>query len=151
MSVDVLFTRSADVAGEIQSLIRSAAVSIDAALYRLSHPALVHALSEAAGRGVRVRLVLDRGKFQENRFVHGALPQSGIGFRLSDGRRTKASKMHHKFAVLDDEIVLTGSYNWTEESQEGNYENLIVLREPALAEAYIREFEALWQESAAVL
>lgn len=150
MSVQVFFTRSVDVAGEIQSLIRSA-VSIDAALYRLGHPPLVRALSEAARRGARLRLVLDRGKFQENRLVQEALPESGIAFRLSDGRRTKASKMHHKFAVLNREIVLTGSYNWTEESQEGNYENLIVLREPELAEAYIDEFEALWQQSTAVL
>ena len=55
--------------------------------------------------------------------------------------------MHHKFAILDNHTVLTGSYNWTPESEEQNYENLLVLREPAQVEAYQREFEALWEAS----
>ncbi|MGH9783209.1 MAG: phospholipase D-like domain-containing protein [Terriglobia bacterium] len=45
------------------------------------------------------------------------------------------------------EILRTGSYNWTSESEEKNYENLLILREPAVVEEYQKEFEALWSEA----
>jgi phosphatidylserine/phosphatidylglycerophosphate/cardiolipin synthase-like enzyme len=52
--------------------------------------------------------------------------------------------MHHKFAVVDRQTVLTGSYNWTMESEDENHENLIIMRETDLVEAYLREFDVLW-------
>jgi len=54
--------------------------------------------------------------------------------------------MHHKFIVLDEWAVLTGSYNWTYASEEKNYDNLLILREPSLIQAHRREFEELWAE-----
>jgi phosphatidylserine/phosphatidylglycerophosphate/cardiolipin synthase-like enzyme len=41
---------------------------------------------------------------------------------------------------------LTGSYNWTLESEDGNFENLVVLTEPAAVAVYQSEFEALWRD-----
>lgn len=55
--------------------------------------------------------------------------------------------MHHKFAVLDGRVVITGSYNWTFASEERNHENVVLLREPKLIETYHHEFEALWAKS----
>jgi phosphatidylserine/phosphatidylglycerophosphate/cardiolipin synthase-like enzyme len=43
--------------------------------------------------------------------------------------------------------VLTGSYNWTTESEQENYENVIVLREPIQVQQYREEFEALWSQA----
>ena len=52
--------------------------------------------------------------------------------------------MHHKFVILDQRTVLTGSYNWTFESEDENQENLVILADPYSVEAYTHEFEALW-------
>jgi phosphatidylserine/phosphatidylglycerophosphate/cardiolipin synthase-like enzyme len=52
--------------------------------------------------------------------------------------------MHHKFVILDQQSVLTGSYNWTLESESENHENLVILEEAQPVEAYAKEFEALW-------
>ena len=56
--------------------------------------------------------------------------------------------MHHKFALLDGRTALAGSYNWTVESEEQNYEALLILREPKLLEVLRQEFETLWAEAA---
>ncbi len=142
---EALFTRSGSVTRRIESLINYADVSIDCALYRLEHPLFARALGAAARRGVRVRLVLDRGKFCEGRSV---IENNGrVAWRISSGRSGGKSKMHHKFAVFDGEIAVTGSYNWTEESESANFENLLVLRTPALVNAYRQEFESLWAQS----
>lgn len=36
--------------------------------------------------------------------------------------------MHNKYAIIDDEYVVTGSFNWTEHAIKNNYENLIILQ-----------------------
>lgn len=52
--------------------------------------------------------------------------------------------LHHKFCVIDDTTVITGSYNWTRFS-ESNYENIIVTHgNNGVASSYIEEFERIW-------
>lgn len=147
MDAELLLTRSSSVAEAIERLIGASKTSIDAALYRLNHPRLAHALEDAAARGVRVRLVLDRNKYEETRATRELLAGSAIPFRLGYGRGGPGSKMHHKFAIYDGQVAITGSYNWTTESEEQNFENLLVLREPGLVEVFQKEFEALWEEA----
>ena len=132
-------TRAASVAEAIEGMIRDARQSIDVAIYRFNHPRLWSALTAAAKNNVQVRVVIDRKKFSESHSTQ-ELFSSGGGFscRLSSGRPGRGGKMHHKFAILDGNAVLTGSYNWTLESEDGNFENLAVLRDPSCAVLYKR-------------
>jgi len=41
--------------------------------------------------------------------------------------------MHNKYAIIDDEYVITGSFNWTDHAIKNNYENLIILKSKELA------------------
>jgi len=148
MNAELLLTRSGSVAEAIERLIGASETSIDAALYRLNLPRLARALEEAAARGVRVRLVLDRNKYEETPATRDLLANSAIPCLLGYGREGPGSKMHHKFAIFDGKVAITGSYNWTVESEEQNFENLIVLPEAKLVEVLQREFEALWKEGA---
>jgi phosphatidylserine/phosphatidylglycerophosphate/cardiolipin synthase-like enzyme len=143
---EVIFTRSTSGAGAVEGLIRSATSSVVAALYRLNNPRLTAALAAASNRGVFVRICLNANDhYEENRAAQETLRGLGIAFRLLHGRSGAASKMHHKFAVIDWQTAVTGSYNWTLESEERNYENLVVLRDRYLVVAYAEEFEALWR------
>jgi phosphatidylserine/phosphatidylglycerophosphate/cardiolipin synthase-like enzyme len=142
--MEIKFTRSESVADAIMRLLREASGSINAALYRLNHPGLAQALAEAAQRGVRVRLVVDGNKYKESRVTQKLLAGAAIPFRLAFGRQGNGSKMHHKFVILDQQTVLTGSYNWTLESENENHENLLILRDPYPVQVFTEEFEALW-------
>ena len=57
-------------------------------------------------------------------------------------------KVHHKFAVLDvageDPVVILGSYNWTAAGAYENDENVLIVHDRALAEAYYAEWQRLW-------
>ena len=144
MDSTVEFSRADALAHRIVSMVWNLEVSLEAALYRINNPILAQALAEAAGRGVQLRLVLDGGKFQSDPVTRNLLEIHRLPFRLLHGRSGPGSKMHHKFAILDSRSVITGSYNWTMESEEENYENLLVLRELTLVEQFREEFEALW-------
>ena len=120
-----------------------------AALYRFHSAQLAAALKDASERGVSVRICLNNNDhYDENRAAQETLAGLGIAFKLLQGKAGNGSKMHHKFMVIDGRAVVTGSYNWTPESESRNYENLILLHDSNLAAAYSAEFEALWSEGA---
>jgi phosphatidylserine/phosphatidylglycerophosphate/cardiolipin synthase-like enzyme len=150
METQVILTRGSSVAEVIEGYIGQAAASVDAALYRFNNPRLARALQQAMGREVRVRLVLDRNKYEESRSAQELLSSGAIPFRLLYGRQGVGTKMHHKFAILDGRTVLTGSYNWTLESEEQNYESLLILQEPEPVAVFQREFARLWDEATAL-
>ncbi|HEV2349262.1 MAG TPA: phospholipase D-like domain-containing protein [Terriglobia bacterium] len=147
-ATQAFFTRSTSVAKVIERLIKATRISADAALYRLSHPSLARALHDAAQRGVRVRVILDSGKYEITAATRELLGKFNIPYRLMSGRRGRWAKMHHKFAVLDRRVALAGSYNWTLESEEQNFEDLLVLREHHQVHEFAEEFEALWATAA---
>lgn len=51
-------------------------------------------------------------------------------------------KMHHKFCIIDDEIVITGSYNWTNKAKT-NLENIVILEEESVVNKYVLEFKKI--------
>ena len=146
--MEIKFARSESVADVITGLLHETTRSIDGALYRFNHPGLAQAMEAAAQRGVRVRLLVDGNKYRESRSTQELLAGALLPFRLAFGRQGRGSKMHHKFVVLDQRTVLTGSYNWTLESEDENQENILILRDPYSVHAYSEEFEALWSEAA---
>ncbi len=49
--------------------------------------------------------------------------------------------VHHKFCIVDDRVVITGSYNWTYNAENRNWENIVVLEDKETVNDYIQEFE----------
>lgn len=60
--------------------------------------------------------------------------------------RTKVSDnlMHHKFVIIDDDILITGSANWTMQALFGNTENIIITNHSVLVKRFVDEFKKLW-------
>lgn len=59
--------------------------------------------------------------------------------------------MHHKFAVLDKSLVITGSFNWTSQAVKFNQENIIFYENKELAEKYSDAYDNLWNEFTTVI
>jgi phosphatidylserine/phosphatidylglycerophosphate/cardiolipin synthase-like enzyme len=56
--------------------------------------------------------------------------------------------MHNKYIVIDGRTIQTGSFNYTANAEKRNAENVMVIRNnPALAEKYLKNWQALWDES----
>lgn len=144
---EVIFTRNGSVATAIREWIANSSVSLDAAVYRFNNPKLAAAVSEAMYRGITIRIVVDLRKYLEDPQTRQLLATGRFPVRLLGGRPGKGSKMHHKFAILDGRTVMTGSYNWTLESEEQNYDNLIIVPDVQYTAVYLREFELLWDQA----
>jgi phosphatidylserine/phosphatidylglycerophosphate/cardiolipin synthase-like enzyme len=53
--------------------------------------------------------------------------------------------LHHKFAILDRNLILTGSHNWTNAANHTNDETLVAIQNETVAAHYQREYDRLYQ------
>ena len=59
----------------------------------------------------------------------------------------KKDKLHHKFAVIDENMVVTGSHNWSASANYQNDETVLAIENPTVAAHYQREFERLYDRA----
>ena len=55
--------------------------------------------------------------------------------------------LHNKVIIIDDAVVITGSYNFTRAAEDSNDENFLIIIDPTLAKYYSDEFERLWDQA----
>lgn len=55
--------------------------------------------------------------------------------------------MHHKVFIIDESMVVIGSFNFSDSAANSNDENVLIIHNAALAQAYLEEFERLWAEA----
>ena len=66
--------------------------------------------------------------------------QAGLDVRI-DGN---AGQMHHKVFIIDEKIVIFGSYNFSQSAETRNDENILIIYNAAIAQQFIKEFERVW-------
>ncbi len=55
--------------------------------------------------------------------------------------------MHHKVIIIDEEWIITGSYNLSKNAKKRNDENCIMIRSPEIAKLYTLEFEKIYLQA----
>ena len=111
------------------------------AAYAFSSKYLGNALSEALKRGVNVRIILDGDIARKAYSIDEWLAGEGIDLRFID---VKGGSLHHKFMIIDGKILMTGSYNFTNESEFRNHEAAIFTNNKALIQSFTAEFDRIW-------
>ena len=106
--------------------------------YSFTSAPIAKALLNAHKRGVKVLVILDKSNLTEKYTSADFLAHSGIPTKIDSAHAIA----HNKVIIIDGEIVITGSFNFTRAAEERNAENLLVIRDKALTEKYIEN----WQE-----
>lgn len=116
---------------------------VDVAMFYFSSDALVDALCQcSAERGIAVRVLTCSDMDQPaTRPVLEKLRDHGIGVWVVSP--TGSGKLHHKCAVVDGKVVLTGAANWSEAAEQSNHEDVLATYSPALAEKYLARFDEM--------
>jgi len=140
---EVHFSPNGGIRHRLVRAIEASQRSIDIAVYNFTARELVNALSAARARGVRIRLLMDQEKVEEIGSRIRALRRNDVAVRTLGV--AGQSLMHHKFAIFDDRVVATGSYNWTQTAERANYENLVLLDDREIVARFQQEFNRLWR------
>lgn len=123
-------------------LIDEAKGSIYASFYKIELEGISRALMQAHQRGVEVKIFTDdlTSHHKDSQFDYLAK------FGLIKKDRDPESLMHHKFCVIDERIVWTGSFNPTRRGAYRENNNVVVIKSSQVAADFIQEFKRLWQE-----
>jgi phosphatidylserine/phosphatidylglycerophosphate/cardiolipin synthase-like enzyme len=121
--------------------LKSAQSKIDVCVFTITDNEISKEIEAAYRRKIALRIITDNDKaFDEGSDIQ-RLEQMGIFVR----KDKTPLHMHHKFAIFDEKILLTGSYNWTRGAAE-QQENLLVTKDKKLILQYAEEFENLWKQ-----
>jgi phosphatidylserine/phosphatidylglycerophosphate/cardiolipin synthase-like enzyme len=134
---EVCFTPGGDCTKAIVTAIAGARRSIYVQAYSFTSKPIARALAAAHRRGVRVEIILDQGSLKEHHTAADLLTGSGVPVFV-DAAHVLA---HNKVMVIDEGTVITGSFNFTYAAQRDNAENLLILRDSALAVRYLANWK----------
>jgi len=134
------FSPGDDCENAIVSCIRNAKHSVKICVFTISENVISDAVVKAHKKGISVKIITDNDKLNDMGSDIRMLSKAGIRIRIDQS----SSHMHHKFCVVDKEVLLTGSYNWTKSAADRNQENILVTEDPKMVKSYLSEFEKLW-------
>jgi len=123
--------------------IHQAKDRLDVAIYNFDDKEIAEAILDANERGVNIRVITDGNKAEKDRraAILDEFSQNHIEVKI-----TTSQKMHLKMAIIDDYLIVTGSYNYTEASANENLEQLMTLANGELAKEWTSIFTTLWNK-----
>lgn len=136
------FSPNNDCPARIVQLFDRTQRSVDVCVYTITDDRISGAIIRAKERGVTVRIITDVEKAFDLGSDIERLGAVGIPVRVD---RT-VTHMHHKFAIFDEAMLLTGSYNWTRGAARDNRENFVISSSKRLVGSFLKIFTELWEE-----
>jgi len=120
-----------------------AKTSIFVQAYSFTSAPIAKGLLNARKRGVKIGVILDKSQRRKQYSAADFVANSGILTKI-DSQHAIA---HNKVIIIDREIVITGSFNFTKAAEESNAENLLVIHDTKLADRYAKNWEDHAQHS----
>ena len=148
------------VNGLIAKTLTESKKSINFALFVFSDQRLVDVMETTVQRPITLRGIIDPGfayrNYSEMLDMMGVAAVSNCKYEAENRpwkqpistvgvpNLSPGDKLHHKFGIVDNQVVIAGSQNWTEAANTTNDETLIVIKNPAVAAHFNREFNRLY-------
>jgi phosphatidylserine/phosphatidylglycerophosphate/cardiolipin synthase-like enzyme len=149
--------------GSIGKAISNANSSVDLALFVFSDQSIANTLQQKQEQEVKISGVFDSGF--AFRYYSEVLDLLGVTVynrcqaeddnnpwlqpleTVGVGNIAMGDKLHHKFALIDQQTIISGSHNWSEAANHTNDETLIIINNLTLAQHFNREFQRLYQSA----
>lgn len=137
----------------IVNAVLKAEKSIHLAMFTFSGSSTIDdAMLSALRNGVTVKGVLDRMQSGHKYSPHPKLIAAKAELRRHRVRRLRGfrrgGKLHHKVMVIDRQVVVTGSFNYTGKANQFNDESVFFIHNPDIAEFFIAEIERIYDNLA---
>jgi phosphatidylserine/phosphatidylglycerophosphate/cardiolipin synthase-like enzyme len=142
--VETIFSPEGRVKEIVLRELESTTSTLDLAIHEFTSLEMAQTLAKARQRGVKVRVIADSKQANIRTSKITYLIQQGIPVKVLGGK--EKGMMNHRFAILDGNRVLTGSFDWSEASLKWNYENILIIHESEAVAAHQKEFDRLWRE-----
>ncbi|NPU85848.1 MAG: phospholipase D family protein [Syntrophaceae bacterium] len=136
-SADVLFAPRGGLIEAVVQEIDKAGREIVVHSHSFPSYEVAKALAEAQKRGAKVVLLLDRSQKREKESTFYVLEKAGIQVYI-DSDHVVAN---NNVMIIDKDVVITGSFNFTKEAEEKNAENMLIVRSSKAAALFLKNFD----------
>ena len=134
---------SSKVVSQLVPLIEGAQNNIRFMAFVFTHDDLGAAVLARAEAGVDVQGIFETRSSETRYSEMPTLYCAGVPVRQDGNPGT----FHHKVFVIDDQILVTGSLNFSDNADDSNDENVVVITNSDIAAQYLLEFERRWDEA----
>ncbi len=135
---EIYFTPSNDCEKLLINNINNAKDNINIIIYSITDKDIVKALKDAYDRKIEIKIIADRLQSRNKSSKVKELIDYGIPITISKRYRIE----HNKFSIIDDKLVITGSYNYTTNAKKYNSENCLLIEDNNFK--YKTRFIELW-------
>jgi phospholipase D len=133
------FCHVEDCSAIVVKELASAQKSVVFATYTFTEPSMGTAVIIAHANGIYVKGIIEKRNINAESSQYKRFLEQGLDV-ITDNN---SALMHHKFFVIDNSTVITGSFNPTKAADYSNDDNLVVIRNKAIAQQYAREFQRI--------
>ena len=141
--MQVLFSAEDEVATHLLPYLENAQSSIRFLAFSFTHDAMGEIMRERGKAGVDLMGVFEK--------TGSSTEYSELGTMYCEGFRVRRDEnggfLHHKVIIVDERIVITGSFNFSDNADESNDENVLIVDNSEIASLYIQEFNRIWAMS----
>ena len=141
--VEAYFCPQDACADKLVKKIDSASSSIYIAIYSFTLDSISDAVIRAKKRGLDVKVIYDSDQSKNDASDDERLSNEGIKIAYRNG----SGYMHNKFTILDMNVVATGSFNYSNNADTKNEENLVFIESTGLAEKFKQNFDYIWSKA----
>lgn len=142
--IDTYFSPDDGVLSAIIPVLESAEESIYFLAYSFTSNQMGELIRQKAAADVTIAGVMDDEQVRSNQGTEfDPFRQANLDVRIDgiDGL------MHHKVFIVDEKIVVMGSYNFSQSAEERNDENILIIYDPVIAEQFLFEFQRVYEQA----
>lgn len=137
---EAFFSPENNCVSAINGYLRTARSTLKLCVFTITDDRISEQILQCHQNSVKVYILSDNEKAFDPGSDIKTLAKAGIAVRID----ATPNHMHHKFALIDDKILITGSYNWTRSAAHYNHENILITNDAAVVSRYLKCFNDLW-------
>ncbi len=141
--IQILFASEDPVLDVLSEVLSGAQESIRLMAFVFTEDVLGDVVVERIGAGVDFAGIWDSRQATTRFSEMERIACSGGDVRI-DGN---PFVLHHKVFIIDEQTVITGSFNFSGNAADTNDENIVIITDPDIAAQYLAEFERRWAEA----
>jgi len=128
-------------AGHVIETLKLARKSIHFMAFSFTHDGIGQAMLARSAAGAEVSGVFERTQTASGHSEYFKMREAGLSVHLDANPRN----MHHKVIIIDGEIVIVGSFNFSDSADRSNDENMLIIYNRAVAAKFEEEFQRVYK------
>jgi len=128
---------------EFLSFLGSAHSTLEICVFTITDDRIANTIIKAHAHGVKLRIITDDDQSAMLGSDIQKFKDAGIPVKMDHS----PYHMHHKFAVVDQSLLLNGSFNWTKGASQNNCENIMITNNQDFVKSFSNHFEEMWKDT----